>query len=207
MPATERGSTRRLPLALAIVSAVLLVARIGFGIAEERHPLDAADAVDWRTAAVGESEAMQKGGVVLYFFSSPSEPQSRALANEVFANEKMARGIDQMFVPVKLVDLRKETGQNLPEVAAREQRFGVHVFPTLVAFDPKSGHFERLEGYKGQAETMRWFTTVPPRILGGLPRSLVGGLIGGDSSSVDSVIHLDETQPPAPAPPRGGHRK
>ena len=205
MPATDRGSTRHLPLALVILSGVLLIARIGFGIAEERHPLDAADAVNWRTAAVGESEAMQKGGVVLYFFSSPSVPANRALTTEVFADEHMARSIDQMFVPVKLVDLRKETGQNLPEVAAREQRFGVHTFPTLVAFDPKSGHFERLEGYKGVAQTTRWFSTVPPRILGGLPRSMVGGLIGGDSSSVDSVIHLDETQPP-PAP-RGGRRK
>jgi hypothetical protein len=194
-------------MVLVIASAALLLARIGFGIAEAKHPPDAAEAVDWRTAAVGESEAMQKGGVVLYFFSSPSEPESRALTNEVFADEKMARAIDQVFVPVKMVDLRKETGQNLPEVAAREQRFGVRTFPTLVAFDPKSGHFERLEGYKGVAQTMRWFSTVPPRLLGGLPPSMVGGLIGGDSSSVDSVIHLDETPLPAPAPKHGAHGK
>ena len=200
MPATEHGSTRALPLALVIAAAVLLVVRVVLGVWEERHPADRADAVNWRLPDAGESEAKQKSSLLLYFFSSPSEPQCRAITNDVFADERIAHTIEQQYVPVKVVDLRKDAGRNFEGVDALEQRFGVRTFPTLVAFDPRSGHFERLEGYRNATATTRWLATAPAQTMGGLPRRMIGGLIGaGDSSAVDSVIRLeDEPAPPAP---------
>jgi thioredoxin-related protein len=191
MPASERGSTRRLPLALAAAAGVLLLARVAFGVWEEHHPVDRPEAVMWRPITTGENEAALREGLVLYFFTSPSEKACRAMSNEMFAEERVASTIERLYVPVKVVDMKKETHQNLPEVEALERHFAVRTFPTLVAADPKSGKFEHLEGYPGAMETTRWLATVPRVLMKSLPMRMIGGAFGApDSTRVDSVIHL-----------------
>ena len=191
MPASERGSTRQLPMALAVAAGVLLLARVAFGVWEEKHPVDRAEAVMWRPIGTGENEAAMREGLVLYCFTSPSDRACHAMSNEVFAEDRIASTIERLYVPVKVVDMKKETHQNLPEVEALERHFSVKTFPTLVAADPKSGKFEHLEGYPGVMETTRWLGNTPRLLMKNVPMRMIGGMFGApDSTRVDSVIHL-----------------
>src|SRR5438445_222521 len=150
MPPTEghprTGSTRAAPVVLLAVAAFLLIARIGFGIFEHVERPPGADLVRWRAAgALAETEARSSGKPLLYDFSAEWCGPCRTMQDEVFADARMAAKINQVYVPVRVLDRQREEGRNPPPVDDLQRRYRVNAFPTLVVVSPDGARHETLE--------------------------------------------------------------
>jgi len=160
MPPTDAlrpaGPTRRDPVLLWGVALVLLVARVAFGIAEERHPPARVDRMSWVAPEAAVERARSAGRPILYEFTAEWCEPCRTLHDEVFADAKAARSLSQLAVPVQLVDRQREDGRNPPLVDSLEQAHQVTSFPTLVLVSADGRTLDRLEGYPGAEATLRW---------------------------------------------------
>jgi|SRR5439155_4283135 len=173
-PELPRGPSRRAPLLLLVIAAALLVARIGSGVWEGRHPPDLPDRMPWHGIASAEADSRASGRLVLYDFSAAWCGPCRQMATEVFADETSARKLGAMFVPVHVVDRAREDGRNQPDVQALEDRFRIEAFPTLVVYAPDTGRHVTITGYGGAASLMQELTqaTLTLRTGGGRRDSL-----------------------------------
>lgn len=168
--APRGGSTRLLPRWLLIVAAALLVARIGTGIYEERHPPAAADLVHWRTIEAGLVEARQQAKPLLYDFTADWCPPCRAMQREVFADPQSAESIERLFVPVRVLDRMREEGRNASAVDSLQRAYKIDSFPTLVVTSPDTGHAPAIfPGYGGRTGTIQNITQAAAKLqMGGM---------------------------------------
>ncbi len=158
-PAAEsKGGSRALPRWLLILAAALLVARVAAGLEEQRNPLAPTELIQWQPAAVAEQRARAAGLPLLYEFSAASCDSCQRLQREVFADHRSAQTLNALFVPVRLVDTRRELGHNAPEVEALRSRFNVGYFPTLVVAPLDGSAPTVITGYPGKQSLMQQLT-------------------------------------------------
>jgi thioredoxin-related protein len=179
--ATRSGPTRAMPIVLLAIAGVLLVARVALGIFEQVRPLERASRVEWREPAAGEAEARAADRLMLYCFTRESDPVCRTLSREVFAERHSAEAIQTQFVPIRVLDLKREEGRNPPDVARLEQQYGVTEFPTLVVAHPLRFHFEKQAGYTGSLATTQFLARAASRIL--LPHTRMQSGMPADSAA------------------------
>ncbi len=159
-PAEPRpaGSTRRAPVLMLIAALVLLAARVATGLYEERHPPRVPDLIRWRPIGDATAEALRARKPLLYDFTADWCAPCQSMQREVFADRAAAERIERMFVPVRVLDRRREQGRNPAEVDSLQQRFGVNSFPTLVIVSPDGGDPTVLLGYQGKGRTLQRLT-------------------------------------------------
>lgn len=158
------GSTRARPTALLAAALVLLVARVGTGLYEERHPPETPDLVRWRPVAGAEAEARRLAKPLLYDFTADWCTPCQAMRREVFADRNAAEQINRLFVPVQVLDRKREEGRNPAVVDSLQRRFRVDGFPTLVVVSPAGGDSVVLAGYPGKIPTLRRLTQAQARM-------------------------------------------
>ena len=202
-PASD--STRRTPVVLLAVAAILLLLRVALGVVEHRRPPERAELVEWRPARLAVMEARATGRVVLYDFTADWCSPCQAMKRDLFADRRHARTLEELAVPVRVLDRRREEGANEAWVDSLQRRHRVDAFPTLVAENLETGRSVRLEGYPGAQATIEWLersvtslggTRLGPSFPLGTPMSPGAGAgpVGGMPPSA--------TQP-SPGPPVG----
>ncbi len=133
-------SSRHVALTLSLF---IVAARCGI----EPRP----DLVRWVPAETAEAAAAKAGKPLLYEFSAEWCGPCHILENQVFRDARLAGMINDGFVPVKVVDRRRETGTNPPEVDKLQRRFRVRAFPTVVIVRPDSEPAVRI-GFRGRSD-------------------------------------------------------
>ncbi len=150
------GDQRTVPIVLIVVALALVGARIASTLMQPPTPPQGeAVLVRW----VGIDEAVQLARVsgkplLLNFTADWCEP-CHALDAEVFANPQIAAEINMRFIAVRVVDRKREEGQNVPVVDSLQSRYAVQGFPTLVFAEPDLTERARMEGFSGRAEFER----------------------------------------------------
>ena len=160
MPPAEKriGSTRFDPSWLLLVAAALLLARVGWGVWESYNPPKRAEKVAWVEFEQAEALARASGKPILYDFTAEWCPPCNAMKSELFSDEKHARAIARVLVPVRVLDRQREEGRNAAWVDSLQRAYAVDGFPTLVVYSPKTGRSQRSIGYGGTDATLRWMS-------------------------------------------------
>ena len=153
------GSTRRDPLVLLALALVLLVLRVALGMREPVTPaarlrdglrIEAGQATHWRAPKAALAEARETGKPLLYDFTADWCPPCRVMKQQLFDDREVAADLEQRFVPVRVLDRRRETGRNAPWVDELQQRYRVSAFPTLIVVRADGTAPHRIEGYLGR---------------------------------------------------------
>jgi thiol:disulfide interchange protein len=154
--AHPRGPTRRDPSLLWVVAIVLLVGRLVLGFREAKNPTSRADHVSWVPAAGAPAAARMSGRPIFYDFSAEWCGPCRRMEQDVFADERKAKALSRLAVPVHVVDRQREEGRNPALVDSLQRAYGVTAFPTLVLADADGKTLAKLEGYPGADEFVQW---------------------------------------------------
>jgi thiol:disulfide interchange protein len=149
------GSTRRDPLWLIGLAAVLLVARVATGMYESKHPAERPDLVSWVPIERAEQVSRQTGKPILYDFSAEWCAPCKVMEREVFAEERYAKDIERLVVPVRVVDRQRETGANPRHVDSLQRALAVQAFPTLVVV-ANGRAVDRQQGFRGAPQMAQW---------------------------------------------------
>jgi thiol:disulfide interchange protein len=146
-----RNDQRSIPIALIVIAALLLIARIAFQVAK---PV-ATSRVEWVPVERGVALARASGRGVLFDFTAEWCVPCHQLDAEVFGDRVIAEEINKRFVAVRVTDRQQEEGSNAPAVAELQRRYGVSGFPTVVFAAPDGAELGRMEGYGGKRQFQR----------------------------------------------------
>ena len=161
----SRDSTVRPPWAWLAAAALLLVLRVATGAGDYLHPPAPRERVAWQGAETAAARARGLRRPILYDFTAAWCAPCQALNRAVFADRDMAASINSEFVPVRVMDRRRETGRNSALVDSLQRAFGVAAFPTLVVVSPSGDRHETQAGFRSRRETL-FFLEHARRVLG-----------------------------------------
>jgi len=152
-PASEgrpSGSQRRVPAALYWILGAALVLRLVTAISDRGKASETEGLIHWQSAGNVHSISAATRRPILYDFTAAWCPPCRRLDSEGWADAGIATRIGSAFVPARIVDRQREDGKNPPAIEELHKRYGIQVFPTLVAADSSGREIARMEGYPGR---------------------------------------------------------
>ncbi len=150
-----RGALAVLAAALAL-TVIYLVTRPSAPAGTDDAFNWASKLVAWRPIAAAPAEAEKGSRRILYDFNAAWCGPCHELDDEVFKNPEYARFINEHFVAVSVVDRQSEDGRNPAGVSELQRRYRISAFPTLILAAPDGSVIARMEGYSGEAATMRF---------------------------------------------------
>ncbi len=110
--------------------------------------------IAWRSPAEGLKESLQTKKPILYDITAEWCGPCHRLTSTVFENPACAKRINQLFIPVRVLDRQREEGKNPPDIGAIEEKYELQGFPTLVVQFPGRTDSQKLVGYYGREGTM-----------------------------------------------------
>jgi thiol:disulfide interchange protein len=143
---------RSVPLLLVVIAVLLVAARIASHFFTEAPKTNL---VRWVPLDQAGARASSANRILLIDFTADWCAPCHLLDAEVFGDPVLAKAINERFIPVRVVDRKREEGQNAPNVEALEQHYGIRSFPTVVFVDVDGTERARMEGYGGPDEFRR----------------------------------------------------
>jgi thioredoxin-related protein len=113
------------------------------------------DRVHWIDGASSNARIDTASRPVLYNFTAEWCAICDRLERDLFAERRDAQWINERFVPVRVLDRKREDGRNNEAVETLRARFQVEGFPTLIVLGPDGTVRARLEGYSGNLTEVR----------------------------------------------------
>jgi len=143
-----RTNQRSIPVVLFILAVALVAARFVTQGVKQRAT---GDGVKWMTVEEGLQLARTSNKPILLDFTADWCAPCHQLDAQVFQDAKLAKAINERFIPIRVVDRQREEGRNSDEVAGLQRQFSVRGFPTVVIADI-NGERTRMEGFGGRAK-------------------------------------------------------
>jgi thiol:disulfide interchange protein len=156
----DRRAQRAVPLLLFVIVLALVIARIVVWRMETTKT-NAGDLVHWVPAQQAEMLSTQQHKRILFDFTAEWCVPCRQLEEAVFRNPRLAKAINDRFVPVRIMDRSVEDGVNDILVESLQRRYTVTAFPTLVFTDPEGNAQQRMEGFGGAERFEQVMEQVP----------------------------------------------
>lgn len=150
-----KGSSKSFPIWLALALIVMVIGSIAFEFTKDMSAsVDAPAAsgsgeVLWMEYQTALEEAKTTGKPIFYDFSAEWCGPCRRLDYEVFHDPKWAGKINKNFIPVQVIDRRREEGANPPWIQELQNRYAVTGFPTLVIDSQDGSQPAMTVGYGG----------------------------------------------------------
>ncbi|HEX6973506.1 MAG TPA: thioredoxin family protein, partial [Vicinamibacterales bacterium] len=113
------------------------------------------DRVHWIDGASSNARIDTVSRPVLYNFTAEWCAICDRLERDLFAERRDAQWINEHFVPVRVLDRKREDGRNNEAVEKLRARFQIEGFPTLIVLGPDGTVRARLEGYSGNLTEVR----------------------------------------------------
>jgi len=110
----------------------------------------------WTTLESAMTESQRSGKPVLIDFNADWCGPCQQMKHQVFEDVDRGMTVQNLVIPVSIVDRAREDGSNPPEVAELQERFQVDAFPTLVVFSPGTGRAMTTQGFGGAEHTIEW---------------------------------------------------
>jgi thiol-disulfide isomerase/thioredoxin len=119
---------------------------------------DDAEYSQWTSLDNAMAESRRNGKPIFIDFSADWCGPCQRLKQQVFEDGERGRVLQSAVIPVSIVDRRRETGSNPPEIESLQEKFQVDAFPTLVVFSPQNGRAMRTQGFGDADQTLTWIT-------------------------------------------------
>lgn len=126
--------------------------------------LSADDLVKWRPIPAGEAESKKTGKPVLYFMTAEWCGPCRTMRSQIFADPKMAELVNKTFVPIEVLDRRREEGRNGENEERIFETYRCRGFPTLTVTRPGSSEAFQVAGWSSRESTVEFLKIAKGRL-------------------------------------------
>lgn len=135
-PGKSYGSTTSVPKWLLVSTLLFLIARAGLTISETFNPPKASEEIQWRTPATITPSDRGSDKLFFYEFSAQWCEPCKQLESTALSSRAVVEMLNKKFVPVQVVDRKREDGKNKPDTQELEDMFSIQAFPTMVVALP-----------------------------------------------------------------------
>jgi thiol-disulfide isomerase/thioredoxin len=121
-----------MPQALLLITSLLLIARLSLIAFESTAKVDSSHALQWQEPKSLDLTKNTDDRLFLIWFTADWCGACKHLNESAFRNKEIVQLINRDYIPVRVVDRKREEGKNSKQVQILQGRFHVSAYPTLV---------------------------------------------------------------------------
>ena len=136
------GSTTGIPKWMMVATIICLAVRLIIVVSESINPPKSNEQIQWVLIDNVSSDQRAAGKLFFYSFGADWCDPCKEIEKTAFSSRDIVRELNKDFIPVKVIDRKREDGKNPSAVQEMEDTFSVQAFPTLVVAMPDGTKIE-----------------------------------------------------------------